>query len=241
VPEGVPEALDNWDDIAVWWRREATTDPVYREDVEPMLERLVPSDAGLVIELGCGEGQWLRWFSRSGRKAFGCDRSLLLLADAVDAAPVVCARLPGLPWLRDGSVAAALSVFVLDLVEDAATFFSEAARVVRSGGSLIVVINHPGFTSPGSGPVVDLDGEVLWRWGSYLTNGSSKHPAGSGHVVFYHRSVASLLSMAAASGWALDSLEETALGPSAIEREPAYAGQEGIPRFLGARWVRSSN
>ena len=241
MPEGVPEGLDNWNDIAAWWRREATTDPVYREDVEPMLERLVPPHSGLAIELGCGEGQWLRWLNEAGGNAFGSDGSLLLLADAVKAAPVVCARLPALPWLRDRSVDTALSVFVLDLVDDVATFFSEAARVVRRGGSLIVVINHPGFTSPGSGPVVDIDGEVLWRWGSYLTDGSSKHPAGSGHVVFYHRSIARLLTTAAESGWALELLEESSLGAGAIERQPAYAGQEGIPRFLGARWVRSSD
>ena len=241
MPEGVPEGLDNWDDIAAWWRREATTDPAYREDVEPMLERLMPPGSGLTMEFGCGEGQWLRWLNETGGSAFGCDRSLLLLADAVDAAPVVCARLPGLPWLRDGSLDAALSVFVLDVLEDAVTFLSEAARVVRRGGWLIVVINHPGFTAPGSGPVVDLDGEVLWRWGSYLTDGSSKHPAGSGHVVFYHRSLARLLTTAANSGWALELLEESSLGAGAIERQPAYAGQEGIPRFLGARWVRSSD
>ena len=63
MPEGVPKGLDNWDDIAAWWRREAATDPVYREDVEPMLERLVPPDLGMAIELGCGEGQWLRWLN----------------------------------------------------------------------------------------------------------------------------------------------------------------------------------
>ena len=97
MPEGVPEGLDNWDDIAAWWRREATTDPVYREDVEPMLERLMPPHSGLAIELGCGEGQWLRWLNETGGNAFGSDSSLLLLADAVKAAPVVCATLPALP------------------------------------------------------------------------------------------------------------------------------------------------
>lgn len=240
MPEGVPEGLDNWDDIAAWWRREAVTDPVYREDVEPMLERLTPRDPGRVIELGCGEGQWLRWLVGAGANAYGCDRSMELLSDAITGAPVVCSRLPDLGWLRDGSVDTALSVFVLDLIEDAATFFSETARAVREGGCLIVVINHPGFTAPGSGPFVDLDGEVLWRWGNYLDDGASQHPAGSGHVVFYHRSMATLLTLAARSGWALEAVEESALGAGAIERDPAYAGQQGIPRFLAARWTRSS-
>lgn len=229
-------AVDNWDELAPWWRREATTDLVYREDIEPMLERLTPKDPGTVVELGCGEGQWLRWLSTRGVQTIGCDWSLQLLTDAASSAPVVCAELPGLSWLQDGSVDSALSVFVLDLIADAGEFFTETIRVVRAGGSLIVVINHPGFTAPGSGPLVDVDGEVLWRWGSYLEDGSSLQPAGDRSVVFHHRSIAKLLTAAATAGWALQAVEERPLGAAAIERDPGYVGQEGIPRFFGARW-----
>jgi len=229
-------AVDNWDELAPWWRREATTDLVYREDIEPMLERLTPKDPGTVVELGCGEGQWLRWLSTRGVQTIGCDWSLQLLTDAASSAPVVCAELPGLSWLQDGSVDSALSVFVLDLIADAGEFFTETIRVVRAGGSLIVVINHPGFTAPGSGPLVDVDGEVLWRWGSYLEDGSSLQPAGDRSVVFHHRSIAKLLTAAATAGWALQAVEERPLGAAAIERDPGYIGQEGIPRFFGARW-----
>ena len=231
-------AVDNWDELAPWWRREASTDLVYREDIEPMLERLIPEDPGTVVELGCGEGQWLRWLSTKGVKAFGCYGSMQLLTDAASSAPVVCAQLPALSWLQNGSVDNALSVFVLDLIADAGEFFTETIRVVRAGGSLIVVINHPGFTAPGSGPLLDVDGEVLWRWGSYLEEGSSVQPAGDQSVVFHHRSIAKLLTAAAAAGWALQAVEERPLGAAAIERDPGYVGQEGIPRFFGARWVK---
>ncbi|GMQ85885.1 MAG: class I SAM-dependent methyltransferase [Acidimicrobiia bacterium] len=232
------EAVDNWDELAPWWREEAATDLVYREDIGPMLRRLTPDDAAAVIDLGCGEGQWLRWLSTRGLQAFGCDRSLQLLTDAAGSAPVVCAELPDLSWLRSGSVDTALSVFVLDLIADVDEFFAETMRVVRPGGSLVVVINHPGFTAPGSGPLIDLDGEVLWRWGSYLEDGSSSQPAGDRSVVFHHRSIARLLTAAGAAGWALQAVEEQPLGAAAIDREPTYAGQEGIPRFFGARWER---
>lgn len=235
------EGVENWDEIAAWWRHEAVTDVVYREDIEPMLRRLFPSAPGLVMELGCGEGQWLRWLSARGVTAFGCDRSMRLLSEAAKAGPVVCAELPDLAWIGDASVDTLLSVFVLDLIGDAEGFFGEAARVARPDGSLIVVTNHPGFTAPGSGPLVDLDGEVLWRWGSYLEEGSSLQPAGEAEVEFHHRSTAGLLNAAARAGWALRRTEEAALGAGTIAREPGYAGQEGIPRFLGARWVRSTD
>ena len=57
-------------------------------------------------------------------------------------------------------------------------------------------------------------------------------------MVFHHRSIARLLTTAATAGWALQAVEERALGAAAIERDPGYVGQEGIPRFFGARWVK---
>jgi SAM-dependent methyltransferase len=237
----MPEEKAGWDDIACWWRRAATTDPVYRQDVESLLRRVMPANPGVVVELGCGEGQWLRMLAGEGVTAFGCDASIVLLADAAEAAPVVRCVLPDLAWIRDDSIDSAVSVFVLDLIEDAGRFFSEAARVVRPGGAMVVVINHPAFTAPGSAPIVDLDGEVLWRWGDYLETGSSEEPAGGRSIVFYHRPTGVLLSLAAAAGWGLEMLDEAPLGPATIEREAAYAGQQGIPRFLAGRWSRSSD
>jgi SAM-dependent methyltransferase len=237
----VAEEKAGWDDIAGWWRRSAATDPVYRQDVEPLLRRVMPADPGVVVELGCGEGQWLRMLAGQGVTAFGCDASMALLADAAKSAPVVRCVLPELAWIRDRSVDSVVSVFVLDLIEDAGSFFTEAARVVRPGGAMVIVINHPAFTAPGSAPIVDLDGEMLWRWGEYLESGSSVEHAAGRRIAFHHRPTGVLLSIAAAAGWALEVLYEAPLGPETVERELAYADQEGIPRFLAGRWARSSD
>ncbi len=231
------DMLDNWDGISTWWVREVAVDPVYQDDVGPMLDVLVSGTAGPVLELGCGEGQWLRRIEPD-TSAFGTDAAHLLLRHALKTAPVVRGVLPELGWVRSGAVGTAISLFVLELVQDHGTFFAEAARIVAAGGSLVVIINHPVFTAPGSGPFVDPDFDVFWRWGSYLELGSSDVPAGSENIVMYHRSAAELLSAAARCGWSLEEMMEVPLGAAAIEREPSYAGQEGIPRFLGVRWRR---
>ncbi len=85
---------------------------------------------------------------------------------------------------------------------------------------------------------MDPDLDVFWRWGDYLGGGTTEVPAGSGTVVMHHRSISELLTSAARAGWVLEEMIETPLGAAAIEREPSYAGQEGIPRFFGARWRR---
>jgi SAM-dependent methyltransferase len=231
------EAIVDWDHIAEWWVAEVAGDPVYSEDVGPTFDRLVGSAPEPVLDLGCGEGQWLRRLNTSA-VVFGCDSSHLLLARMRPTVPVVRGILPELGWVKSGTIQTAISLFVLDLIEDHGRFFGEAARIVRADGVLIVIINHPAFTAPGSGPFMDPDFDVFWRWGNYLEAGSSDVPAGPASVVMYHRSIAELLTTAARSGWMLEEMIEAPLGSAAIEREPSYAGQEGIPRFLGVRWRR---
>jgi len=231
------ESVENWDSVAEWWFDEVQEDPVYREDIGPMLERLMTGVPEPILDLGCGEGQWLRRFGW-GRTAIGTDASLSLLRGVGGEAPLVQGVLPEVGWIRPGAIGTAVSVFVLDLIEDHQRFFAETARIVRSGGALVVIINHPAFTAPDSGPFMDPDLDVFWRWGDYLENGASDVPAGTGTVTMYHRPTATLLTAAAAARWSLEEMIEAPLGPAAIEREPSYVGQESIPRFLGVRWRR---
>lgn len=230
--------LVDWDTIADWWRSEVSSDPVYREDVAPMLIRLMERTSAPFLDLGCGDGQWLRWLDREVGMAIGCDRSRALLADAAATHPVALCELPSLAWLQGQTIGTAYSVFVFDLVEDIDAFFAEVGRVVASTGTLVVILNHPAFTAPGSGPFMDPDFDVFWRWGDYLERGTSLVPAGSGSLRMYHRSTGDILTSAARAGWQLEEMIETPLGSAAIERDPSYAGQESIPRFLGMRWRR---
>jgi len=225
----------NWDDLAEWWSQEVGNDPAFAGDVHPILLELLPFDVGVAMDLGCGEGQGMRLV---GGGAFGCDLSHDLLVRAEAGGRVVRTRLPDLEWLREGSLDTAYSVYVLDLIEDHGRFFADVARVVKAGGSLVIVINHPVYTAPHSAPFADLEGEVLWRWGTYFSTGSSSEPAGDGEVEFFHRPMADLLTAAAGQGWMLEQMIERGLSARTIARIPGYEGQEGIPRLLGVRWSR---
>lgn len=225
-----------WDDLADWWCAEVLNDQAHASDVRPILVELLRKERGVTMDLGCGEGQGMRLV---GTGVFGCDLSIELLKRAATSGPVVQARLPDLSWLRDGSLDVAYSVHLLDLIEDHAGFFREVARVVRPGGSLVIVINHPVYTAPGSAPIADADGEILWRWGSYFGTGSSLEPAGAREVEFFHRPMAELLNSAAAHDWMLDVVIERGLGAETVQRIPSYEGQEHIPRLLGVRWRRA--
>ena len=230
-----------WDDsVADWWVGEVAADPVYAQEVVPLaLGMLEPVPGRLYLELGCGEGEVMRAVLARGARILGCDLSERLARRAAAAGPVAVCRLPDLRWVRDGALDGACAVLVLEHLEDPGPVFGEAARVVRRGGVLALVANHPAYTAPGSGPLVDAeDGEVLWRWGPYMEEGTSEEPAGEGTVTFHHRSLGVLLTTAASAGWCLERLVEHGVGEQRMAEDPLLAAQRQIPRLLAVRWVR---
>lgn len=226
----------SWDNLAEWWADEVHNDPSYRHDVLPMLGVLTSGLEGLILDLGCGEGAGMRQLA--GSNVIGVDLSRRLLRRARAHGPVVLAHLPELGWLRDATADAAVAVYLLDLISGFRQFFAETARIVRPAGALVVLINHPLYTAPGSAPLLDEDGELFWRWGSYFAEGSSAEPAGRDQVTFHHRPIGMLLNAAADSGWALQQVLERGLGAETTSVDASLAGQGHVPRLLGLRWQR---
>ncbi len=226
---------DEWDTLAGVWAAAAERDPVFATDVLPLVASLIGS-TGRWLDVGCGEGRVRRQLEVA---SIGCDISMELLQTARRSGAVVRCRLPSLGWLREGAVDGAYAVLVLEHLPDADRFFAETARVVRPGGSLVVVANHPAFTAAGSGPIVDLnDGEVLWRWGPYFEPAEVTIPLGTGEVTMHHRPLGALLTAAAGAGWSLSIMCEQPLSSAAVQAVPGYAGQGSMPRLVGLRWSR---
>lgn len=213
--------------MAVWWLDEIG-DPAYDEVVTPLLFEVFDGvgGGGVVADLGCGEGRVVpAVVTTLDAKVVGVEL-VEALAQRVGTA-VVVARLPGIPF-ADDAIDGAYAVLVLDHLEDHGALFDEAARVVRAGGFLAVVSNHPIWTAPGSTPIADTDGEVLWRPGRYFEGGTTEEPAGEGKVVFYHRSISDLFNSATAAGWSLEKVVEKPHHGDGVD--------PGIPRLIGIRW-----
>jgi len=228
------------DDLAAWWIGEVASDPAYVEQVIPLAMGLIEAAPDQCwLDLGCGEGQMMRALSAAGVRVVGCDVSSSLAARAAIDGDAVVARLPDLDWLGEATVEGAYAVLVLEHLDEIDGLFAACARVVRPGGGMAVVLNHPVMTAEGSTPVVDPDdGEVLWRWGDYFGAGSTSEPAVGGEVIFHHRSMAVLLNAASAAGWSLVRVEERGVGEAQADRDPLLAMQRSIPRLLGVRWER---
>lgn len=212
-----------------WWLTELLGDPAYEAVVTPLLLEIFEPDPGaLYLDLGSGEGRVMRAVLAKGSRVHGVELNPHLAIRSIEVGPTVIAQLPDLSFLRPDVYDGAYCVLVLEHVPDHMSFFAGAARVVKPGGTLALVINHSVWTAPGSTPITDTDGEVLWRPGAYLSEGFSDEPAGEVTVRFHHRPISTLLNAAAGAGWSLERMVETP--------HHELGDQAGIPRLLAIRW-----
>lgn len=92
----------------------------------------------LVVDLACGTGDLCTELQRNGYHAIGFDFSHGMLTAATTSVPVVEADVLRLP-LRDSAADGVTCGFALRNVVDLDAFFTEVARVVRTGGRIALL------------------------------------------------------------------------------------------------------
>ena len=116
-------------------RQDGPETPGVNPYLEGHLRALGP--AGLVLDLGCGRGDWMARMVKEGLTPVGIepeeDRAKLALAFA----PAAVADGQSLPF-RDASIAVVWCIHVLHHLEDPVAALAEIRRVLRPGGHLIL-------------------------------------------------------------------------------------------------------
>ncbi len=98
-----------------------------------------PAPATL-LEVGCGTGEFTRWFRHEGLRTFGVDASWPMLAEArrLDSGACACAEAEALPF-PDGAFDVTALVTTLEFVASPIQVLREACRVARRGLVLGVI------------------------------------------------------------------------------------------------------
>jgi len=99
--------------------------------------------AGRVLDVGCGNGMYLRELRSRGVSATGCDLSLGMLSAAAPHPALVNADVTQLPF-GDRSFDVVLAPHMLYHVEDRVAAVLELRRVLAPGGVCVVVTNGAG-------------------------------------------------------------------------------------------------
>jgi ubiquinone/menaquinone biosynthesis C-methylase UbiE len=239
----------SWEKAADWYDALLAGEGTYQKElILPNLTRLMGVARGdVILDLACGQGFFAREFARRGAKVVGVEASRALVDIARAAAPgdtvtFRVAEADSLPFIKNKSIDKIAVVLALQNMENIAGVFRECARVVKPGGSLHVVINHPAFRIPqGSSWGWDEKQKVQYRRiDQYLSESKIKiqtHPGDSpkDYTWSFHRPLQFYVKALRKAGFSLSALEEwnshkkSEPGPRAKAED--FARKE-IPLFL---------
>jgi SAM-dependent methyltransferase len=202
---------DAWNAAAHDWAhriREGMGGRVHLHDAS--LFELLPPPRGLTLDAGCGEGRLTRELAARGYDVVGIDASTALVDEARAADPsgrYEVASIDALPF-ADGAVELAVCVNVLPHVHDLEAAAGELARVLASGGELLIGTIHP---VAHAGTYDEESGEL--RITDYWDRELEAVPLGEHTVHHERRTIEDYLTGLIGAGFALSVLREVP-GPS---------------------------
>jgi len=143
----------------------------------PALKRMIGDIEGKkVLDMGCGEGYFSRFFAKAGGEVTGVDLSDALVKAAVDeeerhslGIKYFVADAANLNMLKSESFDVAFSYMALLDIRNYEGAISEVSRVLKTGGRFVVLMEHPCFTL-----FRVLDGKVVSGWETHLCKDGSK-------------------------------------------------------------------
>ncbi len=149
----------SWGKVAGWYddMLEGGTDNYQSGLILPNLLRILDIKMGMTIaDVACGQGFFSREFARLGARVYGSDISGELIRLAEKNTPPLFRQnvtyqispSDNLFFLKSESIDVAVIVLALQNIEKVKETISECQRVLKSGGKLVLVLNHPAFRIP---------------------------------------------------------------------------------------------
>jgi len=132
----------------------------HQKVVLPGVVRLLAlQKADPVLDVACGQGVLCRLLQERGAEVTGIDASDPLIRAARDRGPAAIRYHVGnaldLSFLPAGHFSAAACVLAIQNIHPIAPVFTAVHRVLKPGGRLVLVLNHPSFRGPK---------ETSWGW-----------------------------------------------------------------------------
>jgi SAM-dependent methyltransferase len=193
----------------------------------PALRRLLPDLHGkLVLDLGCGFGDFARYARDSGAASvMAVDVSASMLDEArrlthdSGIAYLHCAIEDYVP--EQNSFDLVVSSMALHYIADYRSVVLHTFSALRSGGRFIFSVEHPVCTANPVGWVPDERGqEKYWPLDRYQEEGERSTQWFVHGVLKYHRTIAAYVDTLLAAGFRLEYLDEPQPTTEAMETRP---------------------
>ncbi len=246
----------SWEGVSEWYGSYLKRGDTFQEKLvfPGVLRLLAPKDGGRYLDIGCGEGAFIRLMAQ-GRQihVVGIDASPSLITAAKRQAPNRADFKVGDASKLPASVAAdsfngAVCILAIQNIEPFAPVIEGAAKALKPGAYFVLVMNHPAFRIPRqSGWGWDENRKLQYRRiDKYLTPFEipiQAHPGSApGLKTFsYHRPLQAYAAELAKHGFAIDALEEWAshrTSDSGPKAKAENVARQEIPMFLAIRAIK---
>ncbi len=211
----------SWGGVAEWYDGVVEDSASYQSSVVlPNLMRMMNIQKGeCVFDVACGQGFFSRAFLAAGAEVVGSDISpeLILLAQKNSSREIEFYAAPAeqSEFIADASIDKIAIVLALQNIERVAPVMSMCARVLKPGGKMYIVVNHPTFRIPGKSDWGWDDAKRVQfrRIDEYMTEKKhvvQMHPGSDpSEVTFsFHRPLQLYVKHLARVGFAVSALEE---------------------------------
>lgn len=216
-----PKKETSWGHVANWYHEHVSESPdTYHEKViKPNLLRVVGDVTGKhVLDVACGEGFFSRALAEAGARVTGADIAPELIQIAKKLGPssinYIVAPASRVP-LPDESFNTAVCVLALQNIKDLSGVLAQVSRLLRTGASFVIVLNHPAFrilrhSEWGFDPDAGVQFRRIDRYLSESSYAVQMHPGSAPGVttLSYHRPLQLYVKELAKHGFVLAGLEE---------------------------------
>ncbi|MBN8419959.1 MAG: methyltransferase domain-containing protein [Verrucomicrobia bacterium] len=215
------------------------------------LNLLAPKRGERVLDLGCGQGVFSRALAQAGCQVTGVDAAPTLIQKArtYPVKPPVRYLARDAAQIEDlGEFDAASAILCVQNMEHLDVVSAAAAKVLKPGGRMLWVVNHPAFriprqTSWGNDEATKIQYRRIDAYSSTLSIPIIMHPGrpDSETTTSFHRSLQTLTGTGFSAGLRLAGMEEWY---SHKESQPGpRAGAENrarkeFPLFLALLWEK---
>lgn len=248
-----PAAKTSWEAVSDWYADYLSRPGTVQSEVvfPGTIRLLAPKPDGRYLDIACGEGALSRVLAREpGVLVDGLDASPALIEKAKKLAPRktryhVADATNFATLFKPNAYDGATCILAIQNINPMESVFRDANRVLKSGGSFVIVMNHPAFRQPRqSGWGWDEQRKLQYRrvdryLGSYEMP-ILAHPGAAPSVktFSYHRPLSAYVNALTKNGFVLDAMEEWVSHKTSDSGPRARAeniAREEIPLFLALR------
>lgn len=209
----------SWGNDADWYNDllNSDSDSYQVKVILPNILRLLdikPDD--FILDVACGTGFFSREFYKYSKNVTGVDISPELINIAKTSNMDINFYVSGaddLKFTKDNSIDKAVCILAIQNIENLNGVVSEVSRVLKKGGKMFFVINHPFFRIPKASSWIEDTDVRARRIDKYMSESKIKiemHPGekNSSYTISFHRPLQVYFKTFEKNGFVVKRLEE---------------------------------